>query len=48
MLSCSCSIVTEEEKNILKLSSQNIDEIKKYLIERLQIDEEKIRLHGNS
>lgn len=47
-LNCSCSIVSNKDgKNALKLSSQNIDEIKKYLIEKLQIKKENIRIHGN-
>ena len=46
-LNCSCSVDTKDEMNILKLSSQNIDEVKKFLIDKIKIDESLIRTHGN-
>ena len=47
-LSCSCSISKKDGNNILKLSSSNVDEVKKYLIEKLGIKKENIRVHGDS
>lgn len=46
-LNCSCSVDKKDGLNILKLSSQNIDEVKKFLIEKIKIDESSIRTHGN-
>ncbi len=48
-LNCSCSVdKTDNDEYFLKLSSKEIDTIKKYLIERLNIEEDLIRVHGNT
>ena len=47
MLNCSCSVdKTDNGDLFLKLSSKDIDLIKKYLIEKLNIDKDLIRVHG--
>ena len=46
-LNCSCSVDKKDGLNILKLSSQNIDDVKKFLIEKIKIEESSIRTHGN-
>jgi translation initiation factor SUI1 len=47
ILSCSCSIDTNEDNQyFLKMSGKDLDEIKKYLVEKLNIDINLIRVHG--
>ena len=46
-LNCSCSVDKKDGLNILKLSSQNINDVKKFLIDKIKIEESTIRTHGN-
>ena len=48
LINCSCSIDEDEEskKSFLKLSGKDTEKVCKYLIEKLKIKKENIRVHG--
>ena len=47
ILNCSCSVDSNAENNyFLKMSGKDLDEIKKFLTEKLNIDINLIRVHG--
>lgn len=48
LINCSCSIDNDEESNkcFLKLSGKDTEKVCKYLLEKLKIKKENIRVHG--
>jgi len=45
-IACSCCVDCDNGNYFLKLSGKDVDAIKEYLINTLNIDEDKIRIHG--
>jgi translation initiation factor SUI1 len=50
ILNCSCSVDKKKEEDIyfLKMSSKDLSVIKQYLIDKINIDKDLIRVHGNT
>lgn len=49
ILNCSCSVDKKDEDiYFLKLSSKDLDVIKQFLIDKLNINKDLIRVHGNT
>ena len=48
LINCSCSIDEDEEnkRSFLKLSCKDTEKVCKYLIEKLKVKQENIRVHG--